>query len=153
MNIASRIEKYLLVVAVILVIVIFLLSWGSDLLSRLLLLLWLVLLGSDCLGQWLLKNCQNLLVRDFLVGLVFANVVSRRCGKTDDTVLGDSYALSAITLNTATHSGQTYPQSPAVDRLESYPCLQRLRIVGRRCLAHTRRYRPCQLARPQVVAD
>lgn len=59
---------------------------GLSLLSGALLLLVLVL---GLLGKRLLKNLQNLLVGDLLVGLELGEVRSRRSTETGDTVLGD----------------------------------------------------------------
>lgn len=59
---------------------------GLSLLGGALLLLVLVL---GLLSKRLLKNLQNLLVGDLLVGLELGKVRSRRSTQTGDTVLGD----------------------------------------------------------------
>jgi hypothetical protein len=59
---------------------------GLGLLGGSLLLLVLVL---RLLGKRLLKNLEDLLVSDLLVGLEFGKIRSRRSTETGDTVLGD----------------------------------------------------------------
>lgn len=59
---------------------------GLSLLSSALLLLVLVL---GLLSKRLLKDLENLLVGDLLVGLELGKVRSRRSTQTGDTVLGD----------------------------------------------------------------
>lgn len=75
-----------------------LLTLFSLLLSRRLLglLLWLLLLVTGVARQGLLQDLEDLLVLDFLVCLVLAQVQGRGSSQLGDTVLGDGFNTSRL---------------------------------------------------------
>ena len=79
------------VIARILVILVF-----SDLLRRLLLLLFVLTFCPCRSGCWLLKNLQDFVIRDLLLGFVLGRIQSRRRSETNHAIFGDSWCNQLV---------------------------------------------------------